>query len=30
MAGPADGLIDQIRMHAPDGIVCAGFQAGDD
>ena len=23
--GPADGLIDQIRMHAPDGIVCAGF-----
>lgn len=23
--GPADGLIGQIRMHAPDGIVCAGF-----
>lgn len=23
--GPADGLIDQIRMHAPDGIICAGF-----
>src|SRR5471030_2845346 len=24
-AGPADGLPDQVRMHAPDGIVCAGF-----
>ena len=23
--GPADGLVDQLRMHAPDGIVCAGF-----
>ena len=23
--GPADGLIDQIRMHTPDGIVCAGY-----
>lgn len=23
--GPADGLADQLRMHAPDGIVCAGF-----
>jgi DNA-binding LacI/PurR family transcriptional regulator len=23
--GPADGLADQLRIHAPDGIVCAGF-----
>lgn len=23
--GPGDGLVDQIRMHAPDGILCAGF-----
>ncbi|WP_323142185.1 LacI family DNA-binding transcriptional regulator [Massilia phyllosphaerae] len=23
--GPADGLNDQLRMHAPDAIVCAGF-----
>ncbi|TWI66496.1 transcriptional regulator, LacI family [Pseudoduganella lurida] len=23
--GPADGLVDQLRMHAPDAIVCAGF-----
>ncbi|MES3023525.1 MAG: LacI family DNA-binding transcriptional regulator [Pseudomonadota bacterium] len=23
--GPADGLLDQIRLHNPDGIVCAGF-----
>ena len=24
-AGPADGVIEQLRMHAPDAIVCAGF-----
>ncbi|GGY78445.1 LacI family DNA-binding transcriptional regulator [Pseudoduganella plicata] len=23
--GPADGLADQLRIHAPDAIVCAGF-----
>jgi len=23
--GPADGLNEQLRMHAPDAIVCAGF-----
>jgi DNA-binding LacI/PurR family transcriptional regulator len=23
--GPADGVTEQLRMHAPDGIVCAGF-----
>jgi DNA-binding LacI/PurR family transcriptional regulator len=23
--GPADGLAEQLRMHAPDAIVCAGF-----
>ncbi|QJD99771.1 LacI family transcriptional regulator [Massilia forsythiae] len=23
--GPADGVNDQLRMHAPDAIVCAGF-----
>ncbi|HEX7641420.1 MAG TPA: LacI family DNA-binding transcriptional regulator [Burkholderiaceae bacterium] len=23
--GPADGLIEQIRRHAPDGMICAGF-----
>ncbi|SFU62863.1 LacI family DNA-binding transcriptional regulator [Pseudoduganella namucuonensis] len=24
-AGPAEGLTEQIRRHAPDGIICAGF-----
>lgn len=24
-AGPADSLPDQLRMHAPDGLVCAGY-----
>ena len=23
--GPADGVTEQLRMHAPDAIVCAGF-----
>jgi DNA-binding LacI/PurR family transcriptional regulator len=23
--GPADGVADQLRMHAPDAIVCAGY-----
>jgi DNA-binding LacI/PurR family transcriptional regulator len=23
--GPADGVSEQLRMHAPDAIVCAGF-----
>jgi len=23
--GPADGVTEQLRMHAPDGMVCAGF-----
>jgi len=23
--GPADGIQEQLRMHAPDAIVCAGF-----
>jgi DNA-binding LacI/PurR family transcriptional regulator len=23
--GPADGLLDHMRLHMPDGIVCAGF-----
>jgi transcriptional regulator with XRE-family HTH domain len=23
--GPADGVNEQLRMHAPDAIVCAGF-----
>ena len=23
--GPGDGLVEQIRMNAPDGIVCASF-----
>lgn len=23
--GPGDGLVDHIRMHVPDGIICAGF-----
>jgi DNA-binding LacI/PurR family transcriptional regulator len=24
-AGPADGVTEQLRMHAPDAILCAGF-----
>ncbi|WP_295999299.1 LacI family DNA-binding transcriptional regulator [Rugamonas sp.] len=24
-AGPADSLADQLRMHAPDGLVCVGY-----
>ncbi|NHZ61300.1 LacI family DNA-binding transcriptional regulator [Massilia genomosp. 1] len=23
--GPADGVTEQLRMHAPDAVVCAGF-----